>query len=251
MPRFMQATMELIDRQQYISWALPEDWHIILTNNPDNGDYNVTSIDNAQKTRFIKTNLRFDINCWARWAEKVGIDSRCINFLLLHPELITSEINARSITTFFNAISSIKQFESQLPLIQMVGEGSVGETASTMFVMFINNQLDKLMHPADILVNKGLDNVISTLQQSIGSDSTYRADIASTIATRIVNWSVDHADKNTVEKSLIERISNVVTSDVFANDLKYTIVRNIYNGNKVKFKLLTLDKHLTKFVLAS
>jgi MoxR-like ATPase len=28
--RFLQATMELIDRQSYISWSLPKDWHIIL-----------------------------------------------------------------------------------------------------------------------------------------------------------------------------------------------------------------------------
>ena len=37
--RFIQAVMELVDRQTYISWTLPEDWHIILTANPDNGDY--------------------------------------------------------------------------------------------------------------------------------------------------------------------------------------------------------------------
>ena len=29
--RFIQAVMELVDRQQYISWSLPKDWHIILT----------------------------------------------------------------------------------------------------------------------------------------------------------------------------------------------------------------------------
>ena len=47
--RFIQACMELVDRQTYISWTLPEDWHIILTANPDNGDYMVNSIDAAQK----------------------------------------------------------------------------------------------------------------------------------------------------------------------------------------------------------
>jgi MoxR-like ATPase len=66
--RFIQAIMELIDRQQYVSWSLPKDWHIILTANPDNGDYLVNSIDNAQKTRFISVNLKFDIDCWGKWA---------------------------------------------------------------------------------------------------------------------------------------------------------------------------------------
>ena len=48
--RFIQAVMELIDRQEYISWKLPKDWHIILTSNPDTDDYIVNSIDSAQKT---------------------------------------------------------------------------------------------------------------------------------------------------------------------------------------------------------
>ena len=47
--RFIQACMELVDRQTYISWSLPEDWHIILTANPDNGDYMVNSVDAAQR----------------------------------------------------------------------------------------------------------------------------------------------------------------------------------------------------------
>ena len=46
--RFMQAAMEIIDRQEYISWKLPKDWHVILTTNPDSGDYHVSSLDPAQ-----------------------------------------------------------------------------------------------------------------------------------------------------------------------------------------------------------
>ena len=149
--RFIQAVMELIDRQQYISWSLPKNWHIILTANPDNGDYLVSSIDNAQKTRFITVNLKYDVDCWAKWAEENHIDGRCINFMLLHPELVTTEINSRSVSMFFNSISSIKIFDNQLPLIQMIGEGSVGPEFSSMFTMFINNKLDKMISPQNII----------------------------------------------------------------------------------------------------
>lgn len=249
-PRFMQATMELIDRQQYISWRLPKDWHIILTCNPDDGDYNVTSIDNAQKTRFISMNLRFDIDCWARWAEAAGIDGRCINFLLMHPELVTKDTNARSITTFFNSISSLDSFEGSLPLIQLFGEGSVGDEFANLFTMFINNKLDKLMSPHEILFGKSDDHVIKTLKKSIGDKDNYRADIASTIGTRIVNYSLHHAEENTVEKGLLDRLGKLITEDIFTNDLKFNIVRSIYNGNMVKFRLLTMNNALVKFVLA-
>jgi len=118
----MQATMELIDRQEYISWKLPKNWHIILTTNPDNGDYNVTSLDIAQKTRFISVDIKFDAKVWSRWAEIANIDGRCINFLLMNPEVISKDVNPRSITTFFNAISSIPNFEDHLCLIQMLCE---------------------------------------------------------------------------------------------------------------------------------
>ncbi len=67
-------------KQTYISWYVPKDWHIILTANPDNGDYMVNSVDSAQKTRYITANLKFDVNVWARWAEEAGIDTRCINY---------------------------------------------------------------------------------------------------------------------------------------------------------------------------
>lgn len=249
-PRFMQATMELIDRQQYISWKLPQDWHIILTCNPDDGDYNVTSIDGAQKTRFISMNLKFDIDCWAKWAEAAGIDGRCINFLLMHPELVTKETNARSITTFFNSISSLDSFENNLPLIQLFGEGSVGQEFAHLFTMFINNKLDKLMSPHDILMGKNEAHVISTLKKSIGDKDTYRADIASTIGTRVVNYALWYANENTVDKELLGRIGALITEDIFTNDLKFNIVRSIYNGNTVKFRLLTMNQGLVKYVLA-
>ena len=93
--RFMQACMELIDKQEYVSWRLPRNWHVVLTTNPDNGDYYVTSLDNAQKTRFISIETKFDGPVWARWAENVGIDGRCINFLLMHPEIITTDVNPK------------------------------------------------------------------------------------------------------------------------------------------------------------
>lgn len=75
--RFIQATMEIINTQEYISWKLPKNCSIILSANPDNGDYHVQAEDTAQKTRYITVDLKFDVDTWAKWAEGVGIDSRC------------------------------------------------------------------------------------------------------------------------------------------------------------------------------
>lgn len=239
--RFIQAVMELVDRQEYISWKLPKDWHIILTANPDNGDYLVNSIDTAQRTRFISVNLKYDVDVWAKWAEKTQIDNRCINFMLMHPELVTSNVNARSITNFFNSISSIENFEDNLPLIQMIGEGSVGSEFSSLFTMFINNKLDKMLSPKDIILHDNEAYIIGELRNIIGRDDAYRADIASILATRVVNYSLFYADGNPINKKTIDRLIRLVTDEeTFTNDLKYHMVKGILNGNKQKFqKMLT------------
>jgi len=246
--RFIQAVMELIDRQQYISWELPKDWHIILTSNPDNGDYLVNSIDNAQKTRFISVDLKFDINCWGEWAENASIDSRCINFLLKHPELVSTNTNSRSITTFFNSISSLKSFDSELGLIQMIGEGSVGSEFTTMFSMFINNKLDKIISPETIMTHESEEYILNTLKGIIGKDDNYRADLASILATRITNFSSFYAKNNKVEKAYIDRLAFLMNEELFAVDLKYKMVKNIYNNDTSAYKSLMLNKTLIKFL---
>ena len=247
--RFIQAVMELIDRQTYISWSLPQDWHIVLTANPDNGDYMVNSIDAAQKTRYITANLQFDVNVWARWAEEEGIDTRCINFLLLHPELVTQETNARAITTFFNSISSFESFEKNLSYIQMIGEGSVGEEFASMFTVFINNKLDKLVTPKDLLTHDNEQYILGELSGCIGKDDNYRADIASTLATRLANFAVVYAKDNTISQKITDRLETLCTKEYFTNDLKYLVVRTIFNGNKQKFNKLMMKPEIIKMTV--
>ena len=247
--RFMQATMEILDRQEYVSWKLPKNWHVILTTNPDNGDYNVTSLDVAQKTRFISVELKYDSNVWAKWAEKALIDGRCINFMLMNPELVTQRVNPRAITTFFNGISSIPKFEDNLPLIQMIGEGSVGPDFSSMFTMFINNKMDRIISPEDIL-NKEEQYVMNSLTNAVGKDDEFRADISSIIATRIINYSLTLADKGSVGKPIIDRIAKLTTDcDAFTDDLRYYMVKEIVNGNKVKFSPLMMNQEVVKMAI--
>jgi len=248
--RFMQATMELIDRQEYISWKLPKNWHIVLTTNPDNGEYNVTSLDIAQKTRFISVEAKFDVNVWAKWAEKADIDGRCINFMLMHPEVVTSSVNPRAITTFFNSISSIEKFEESLPLIQMIGEGSVGAEVSTMFTMFINNKMDKIISPKDILTNPNEAYVVGALNSAVGQGNDFRADISSVIATRVVNYSLTHAENSSVSDAMIARLVKLTTDcDAFTDDLRYYMVKEIVNGNKVKFSKLMMNTSVVKMAV--
>ena len=131
----------------------------------------------------------------------------------------------------------------------MIGEGSVGPEFTTMFTMFINNKLDKIISPETIMKHESLDYIINTLKGIIGKDKDYRADLASIISTRIINFSLFFAKNNKIEKSFIDRLASLINEELFAVDLKYNIVKSIYNGNQSSFKSLTLNKTLLNFII--
>lgn len=252
-PRFIQACMELIDRQEYISWKLPKDWHIFLTSNPDNGEYTVNSIDMAQKTRYVSVEMKFNAKEWAKWAEGEGIDGRCINFMLMYGQEIVDKqdrANPRSLVTFFNAISGIKNFEAELPLIRMIGDGSIGAEVSGMFTAFINQRLDKLITPEYIMETKDFEKVIKAVEECAGHPKKdgYKPAVASVLTTRLINYSLNYAKNEPIKDAYIERITDIVKKDLFGVDLCFNLVKQIYAGND-KFKKLALNATVAKIVV--
>jgi hypothetical protein len=167
----------------------------------------------------------------------------------MHPELVTQRVNPRSVTTFFNGISSIPKFEDDLPLIQMIGEGSVGVDFSSMFTMFINNKLDRIISPEDTFT-KDEAYVMGALTGAVGKDDDFRADISSVIATRLINYSLTFADSKPVPDAMINRIIKLTTDcDAFTNDLRYYMVKEIVNGNKNKFSKLMMNTNVVKMAV--
>lgn len=252
----MQACMEIINRHEFISWKLPKDCHIIMSQNPDDGTYMVQSQDVAQKSRYCTVNMKFDVACWARQMEKEGLDGRCINFLLRHPEIIKDEnlkegVNPRSITNFFNSISSIIDFDKNLSLIQQIGESSVGVEVANLFSTFIAQRLDKLISPQEMLT-KDWKTVKADLIESCGKGDSkeYRPDIASIMTTRLINYTLFYAEKNTVDQKMIDRIIALTTDDdLLAMDLKYVIIRELLNKHKSKFQKLLLNSNVIKMTV--
>lgn len=251
----IQAAMEIINRQQYMSWSLPKDWHIIMSSNPDNGHYMVNSQDTAHTTRYCTIEMKFDVDCWAKQAEKDQIDGRCINFLLKHPEIMKDEnlregINPRSMTNFFNRISYLQDFEKNLAKVQEIGESSVGDEITTLFSTFIAQRLDKIITPKDMLT-KDWKVVKAELIDACGKGGSkdYRPDLGSIIATRFINYTLFYAEKGTVDQKMIDRINTILTDDdLLAMDLKYIMGSKILNGNKQKFQKMMLHPGTVKIL---
>lgn len=238
-PRMIQATMELIDRGQYVSWSLPPKTTIVLSSNPDNGDYSVSTLDNAQKTRYMSFSVDFDIEVWAKWAEFEGLDSRTINFALSNPEIFKKQggvqtVNARSYTTFANTIAGFKDFSTRETLSKILNIASgcftnENNTVGTLFTAFIANKLDKLTSPKEMLLT-GWDTLKVELQSCLYDGNNYRADIANVLSTRFLNYVEFYFDQpNCKSDVVIKRMLDFIDSDVvlLSEDLIFHLVKNL------------------------
>jgi hypothetical protein len=128
----------------------------------------------------------------------------------------------------------------------MIGEGSVGNDFASMFTMFINNKLDKIIGPKDIF-EKDEQYVLNTLKSAIGTDVDFRADLSSVVATRIVNYGLTFAEKNSISQPMVQRLIKLTTDcDSFTDDLRYYIIKELINGNKVKFAPLMMNANVVK-----
>lgn len=237
----MQATMDLINEGKYVSWRLPNNTTVVLTSNPDNGEFQVSSIDSAQKTRYVNFNLKLCISDWALWAEFNQIDSRCINFCLNYGEELFRKhngiqtINPRSYTTFCKAISGIKNWNDpdSLALILNISKGcflnDTDNIAGTLFTNFVAQRLDKLIPPEDML-NLKWETVENKIYECVYDGSRYRPEIASILATRLLNhilyyFSQKGSKEGVVQDRLLEFINN--ERILFSEDLLFHIIKTV------------------------
>ena len=237
----IQATMELINTGKYVSWSLPKYTTICLTANPDSGEFNIQSLDPAQKTRFMNYELEFNIDDWARWAESAELDSRCINFAMqFSHELFVPQNNVtiacpRSYVTFCKAISGIGDWKNNLKRVLLISKGCFEDqdnAVGRIFSVFINNEYDKLISPKDIF-EKSWDYVSRKLSEAINKDGDYRASVASMMATRIVNWVDAYFDKpGYVSAPVISRIEEMFEHRTFPEDLLFYIVKSVVSRHK-------------------
>lgn len=253
--RFTQAVMQLIEDQEYATWKLPQGWTILLSSNPDDGMYNVTDQDPAQQSRYMNVNLKFDAEIWAKWAEKSKIDSRCINFVLMNKEIMTTQgkhVNARSMTKFFNSISSLANFneDQSLELIQLLGEGSLGPEVTTQFTAFIHNKMDKLITTEEIIdTTRPFKEIESVMDKLINGDGAYRGDIAFVITTRLMNHIAFNMKKDEFTDALKDRMEELITSTILGGDLKFVLGRKLINMEGGVFTKLLFNDYVVDNIL--
>lgn len=244
----MNCVMEIICTGKYMTWELPKYTTLVLSANPDSGEFLVQAQDSAILTRYINFPVKFDINVWSQYGEEVGMDSRVLNFALSYSsELFESKdgvnvVNARSYTMFGNAISGIDDWSTpeNLALILNISKGCFpfdkDNIIGGLFTTFIANKLDKLVSPKDMLL-QSWNTVKDKIKKCVYDDGEYRPEIASVLATRLLNYSMVYFGTKGCKSSVVQdRLLDIINSEdkLFSEDLIFNVVKNLVTKYSAK-----------------
>jgi len=246
--RILRGIMQLLQNYELVSWKLPKLWQIVLTANPDGGDYSVTPMDNAMLTRMMHITMKFDPKAWAVWAEKAGVDSRGINFVLTYPEIAYGkQTTPRSLVQFFQSIENIKDFSEELPMIQMLGSSCLDEETVTSFISFIQQNLSELVSPAEIISTKTFETTVYEHLKGVVQKEVLRVDIIATICTRLVNYLT--LSKIKPNKDELKNIQTFIKMDIIPNDIRLSMLQDIVSSPNTALTAVMTDPEVAMLLL--
>jgi MoxR-like ATPase len=246
--RILRGIMQLLQNFELVSWRLPPRWQIVLTANPDGGDYAVTPMDDAMLTRMMHVTMRFEAKNWARWAEKAGVDPRGINFVLTYPEIAQGKrTTPRSLVQFFTSIQGIKDLREELPLVQMLAASCLDEETVAAFVAYVQQNLSELMAPVAICSAKDFHREVYQPIQALVQQAVFRVDIMATICTRLINFLA--VNKQPLTTAAVKNIQEFIKIDFLPNDLRLAFLQDLVQLPNATLKGVLADAAVSKMLL--
>ncbi|MBK7475515.1 MAG: AAA family ATPase [Haliscomenobacter sp.] len=219
--RILRGLMPLLQYYGLPGWKLPPDWFIILTANPDTGDYSVTPLDPAFLTRLLHITMVFDADEWAVWAAREGLPEAGIHFVLAHPELVEGErTTARSLSQFFRSVSALENPMADPVFLHTLGNASLDSLTTAAFIEFLEQGGDRIPGPARIL---GTDNFFGEVGRPLYQLARKKPEAAAAVCRRLVLF--------------LRRGQGLPDSPLFRSNLKAFVMQEVLNPG-LRFALL-------------
>lgn len=259
---FSQSIMELVNSQEMVGWDLrSKKVQILLNENPDNGEYNVSSQDSAQTDRMAKLHMKWDAQDWAARAEKINLDERLINFVLWAPELLenkkkdgisaSNNVSPRMMDKFFSLVSTIDDFEKHLDQITLYGDITVGREVTSQLVNFINKRLDKLPSIEKLIKEYDEKSAKAALTACCGDSekdsANWKTATAAILTTRMYNYM--RFNQKNVTKDHIKRYLELLLHPSFSVDQKYLMVKQTVACGNTFSQVLAGDPRFLKYMV--
>lgn len=258
----MQSVMEICNEGTMIGWDLgAKKIQVILSENPDDGEYNVQSVDAAHGSRMSKIHMIWDAKDWAERAEKIKLDERLINFVLYMPELLenkksegisaSNNVSPRMMDKFFSLVSTIPDFEKNLDKISLFGDITVGKDITSNLINFVNKKLDKLPSIEKLIMEYDLPTAKSQLTGCCGDSEkdsqNWKSATAAILTTRMYNY-VRFNQKN-MNKANINQFLELILHSSFGVDQKYLMVKQTVGCGNQFAMILAGDSRFIKYMV--
>lgn len=114
--------------------------------------------------------------------------------------------------------------------------------------MFINNKLDKLISPEDMLF-KDWNYVKGNLKSTIYNGDNYRADIASTLSIRFLNYVILYFSKSGAKSNIVvDRILSFIDNDILllSEDMIFNLIKQLNNKYPSRVNKLMMNPKVIK-----
>ena len=250
--RILQGCMQLLQMYALYSWSLPPKWQIVLTANPEGGEYTVTEMDDAMITRMMHVTMVFNAKTWAEWAQSDGLDSRGIDFVLTYPEVVTGmRTTARSLTQFLRQVEPLKDLddETQLMNLRIIGNGTLESETVNSFIHFCRHIQATLIQPEEILDGNFSKDIKPRLKKLISGDGQgKRVDRLKTICTRLQLYLLQ--ESYTVKPKHKENLNEFFMFEEMDSSLRFSVHRAIANAtNRPELRNLLKDRKTAEDIL--
>jgi len=249
--RILKGLMQLFQNYGLVSWKLPEGCHIVMTGNPDEQDYLVTSIDAAILTRLRSITLKEDPKEWAVWAEGAGLDPRGINFVLRYPEQFIGpeRTNPRTLSEFFRFSATVGKAtdKENMKKLEVMGNAMLDEQTVTSCMVFFSRDVELVVEPEQILAG---DEWACKHTEDLMSRREKRIDIVGVMCDRLFAALVTMRD--TPNPQQVKNFQRFITLDCIPDDMRHNLCLRMVRAkdNKKLHAWLWGNKQLKKLILS-
>lgn len=251
--RIIKGIMQLLQNYGMVSWKLPKGCNIVLTANPDEQDYLVTSLDSAILTRIRSVTLKHDPKEWAVWAQRNKLDSRGVNFVLQYPEMMVGHerTNPRTLSQCFRDMKRIPDLKSKESFLRfkMLASSLLDDQTVSSLIVFMERDVELIIEPEQILSGRDWRGIEKHMAKLV-SGPEKRIDVLGVMCDRLYAHLVQ---KETEAKtSSIENFQKFLTMDEVPEDLRHNLCLRLArtkDGGKSHKWILHNDK-LTKAIMA-
>ncbi len=246
--RILRGIMQLLQSRRLISWQLPPHWQIVLTANPEGGNYSITPMDDAMLTRMLHATLVFDASAWAVWAQTAGIDERGIHFVLAYPELVNQKrTTPRTLVQCFRELEKVSDWQEQADLVQMLTAATLDREVSAAFISFLKTWQEPLLSAEHLLNAEQFDTVATQLRQ-LANEKVQRIDLLMLIFSRLAH--LVHHSETTLSELQLHNLKAFLTLDFLPNDLQLGLAQDLSQSQRPEVVQLISQPEVARLLLS-